>query len=125
MGCGVYWQQIKEIDRALSTLRKYKIPELSDAYQILSNNRQYLLGQMGIKLPRTITQLIRLVGFSPGTITLWHDVEQGFMTEARARPSALPVYKKASDEVAMAILQRNITDELEKDLLTPDPYLGE
>ena len=125
MGCGVYWKQIKELDRALGTMRKFGIPELSDAYQILAKNRQSLLGQMGIKIPRTLTQIVRLVGFSPGIIALWHDVEQGWMTEARARPGALPVYKKASDEVAIAIIQRKVSAELEAELMTPDPYLGE
>ena len=124
MGCGVYWQQIKELDRALSTLRKYKIPELSDAYQILSNVRIDLLGKMGIKIPRTITQVIRLFGFSPGSIALWHDVEEGWLTEARREPTSLPVYKIVSDDIAMAVLQRQITDELEEYLLTPDPHLG-
>ncbi len=125
MGCGVYWTQIKELDRALSTMRKFGIPELSDAYQQLGSIRHDLLGKMGVKIPRTVTQLIRLAGFSPGIIALWHDVESGWMSEARARPGAPPVYKKASDEVAMAILQRNITDELEEELMTPDPYIGE
>ena len=106
-------------------MRKFGIPELSDAYQILAGARIDLLGKMGIKIPRTILQIVRLVGFSPGIIALWHDVEAGWMTETRARPGALPVYKKASDEVAMAILKHDISDELKKDLFTPDPYIGE
>lgn len=125
MGCGVYWQQVKELDRALGTMRKYGIPELSDAFQQLSSVRHRLLGQMGIKFPRTITQVIRLAGFSPGVIALWHDVESGWMSEARERPKAPPVYRAVSDDIAMAILKREITPELEKYLLTPVDYYGE
>ena len=67
-----------------------------------------------------LTQLIKLIGFSPGTITLWHDNESGWMSEARTRPGAAPVYKSVSDEVAMAILKKEVTPELEVTLLTPD-----
>jgi len=125
MGCGVYWQQIKELNRALGTMRKYGIPETADAYRQLAGTRYDLLGKMGVKLPRSIIQISKLVGFSPGSITLWFDVECGWMTEGRIRPGAPPVYKSASDEIAMAILKREITDELEEIIMTPDPYLGE
>lgn len=125
MGCGVYWSQIKELDRALGTMRRFGIPEVSEAYQGLYSIRGKLMAQVGIKFPRVVTQIMRLVGLSPGVITLWHDVESGWMSEARARPGALPVYKAVSDEVAMTILKHEVTPELEKELLTPDPYLGE
>lgn len=125
MGCGVYWQQIKEIERALHVLDKYGITEISEAYKTIYGIRAKLLAQVGIKFPRMVTQLLRLVGFSPGVFALWHDVESGWMSEARARPGAPPVYKSASDEVAMAILKQELTPELEAQLLTPDEYLGE
>jgi len=87
--------------------------------------RGKIYAKIGIKYPRTLSQLIRLFGFSPGTIALWHDVESGWMSEARERPGAPPIYKRVSDEVAIAILKREITPELEATLLTPDDYLGE
>ena len=83
------------------------------------------MGQVGFKLPRPVSLLLRLVGLSPGVLKVWHDAESGWMSEARARPGAPPVYKAVSDEVAMAILKHEITHELEEGLLTPDPYLGE
>ena len=125
MGCGVYWQQVHETDRALDALRLHGISELSDAYRAVSNVRGRLMAQVGIKFPRITTLLIKLFGLSPGTISLWHDVESGWMSEARARPGAPPVYKRVSDEVAAAILKREVTPELEAQLLTPDEYLGE
>jgi len=125
MGCGVYWNQIRELDRALGTMTKFGIPGMSDAYQSLYAMKGKLMAQVGFKYPRTITQLIKLIGFSPGEIRLWHDVESGWMSEARAKPGAPPVYKRVTDEIAMAILKREITPELEKDLLAPDDYLGE
>jgi len=125
MGCGVYWSQIRELDRALSTMRRFGIPEVSEAYRDLYGMRGKLMAQVGIKFPRTVIQLIKLVALSPGVITLWHDVESGWMSEARARLRAPPVYKSVSDDVAMAILKGEVTKELEKELLTLDPYLGE
>jgi len=125
MGCGVKWQQIHELDRAMRTMRAFGIPEVSEAYQQMFSMRGKLMGQVGVKFPRTIAQIAKLIGFSPGVITLWHDVESGFMSEARTRPGAPPVYHSVSDEVAMAILQHKVTPELEKTLMTPDPYLGE
>jgi len=126
MGCGVYWQQIKETDRAIGSLRLHlDIPGVSEATRELYSIRGQLLARVGIKYPRIITKILKLIGLSPGTVTLWHDVESGWMTEARARPGAPPVYKAASDEVALVILKREVTHELEAQLLTPDPYLGE
>lgn len=125
MGCGVYWQQIRELERAMGTMRTFGISEVAPSFQELYSIRGKLLKEVGFKFPRTITQLIKLAALSPGVISLWHDVESGFMTEARTRPGAPPVYKSASDEVAMAILKGELTPELEKELMTPDEYYGE
>ena len=120
MGCGVYWQQVHEIEKALGTMRLYGIPEISPAFRQLSAIRGKLMAQVGFKFPRSISLIAKLVGLSPGEFRLWHDSEQGWMSEARARPGAPPVYKAASNEVAMAILKEEITPELELQLLTPD-----
>jgi hypothetical protein len=126
MGCGVYWQQVHEVERALSALRPHlEIPGVSDAMRELYSIRGELLKRVGFKFPRTISLILKLAGLSPGTITLWHDIESGWMTEARARPGAPPVYKYVSDEVAITILKKEVTKELEAELLTPDEYLGE
>jgi hypothetical protein len=125
MGCGVYWSQINELERAMRSLRRLGIDELFPGYQQLNALRGQLLKQVGFKYPRTITQLIRLVGFSPGEFAVWHDVESGWMVEARARPGAPPVYHYVSDEVAVAVMKRELTHELEEELLTPDTYAGE
>lgn len=125
MGCGVYWQQVREVERAMSTMRRFGISEVSDAYLQLYGIRGKLMGQVGVKFPRTVSQLMKLVGLSPGIIAIWHDVESGWMSEARAKPGAPPVYKAVSDEVAMAILKGELTHELEDVLMTPDPYIGE
>ncbi|GAH49633.1 unnamed protein product, partial [marine sediment metagenome] len=36
MGCGVYWQQVNEIDKALSTLRRYGMEETPAYGQLFS-----------------------------------------------------------------------------------------
>ena len=125
MGCGVYWQQIREIERALGTMRKFGIDELSAPYQELFGIRGKLMAQVGVKFPRTVSLLVKLIGLSPGVISLWHDVESGWMSEGRTRPGAHPVYRAIPDELAMAILKRELSPEQEQFLMTPDPYIGE
>jgi len=83
------------------------------------------MAQVGFKAPRPLTLIAKLIGLSPGVIKVWHDAESGWMSEARARPGAPPVYRAVSDEVAMAILKGELTHELEEKLLTPDEYIGE
>ena len=119
------YDQLHEIDRALSTMRRFGIPEVSDAYQQLYSLRGKLMAQVGFKAPRPVSLLAKLIGMSPGVIKVWHDAESGWMSEAREKPGAPPIYKKVSDEVAMAILKGEVTPELEKELMTPDPYIGE
>jgi len=109
----------------MATMHRYGIPEVSEAYQKLYSLRGKLMAQIGFKTPRPLILLAKLVGLSPGIIKVWHDAESGFMSEARTRPGAPPIYKSVSDEVAMAILKREVTPELEKELLTPDPYIGD
>jgi len=125
MGCGVYWQQIHELDRTLGTMERYGITATDPAYQALWEKRGGLLAQVGTKVPRDTILLALSFGFSPGIIKLWEDVEAGWMSEARVKPGAPPVYHAVSDEVAMAILKKEITPELEAILMTPDEYLGE
>ena len=126
MGCGVYWQQVREVERALGALRPHiDIPGVSDAYNALYGIRGKLLAQVGFKFPRTLSQIAKLVGFSPGTISLWHDIESGWLVEARAKPGASPVYHYVKDEVAIKLLKGELTKELETTLMTPDDYIGE
>jgi len=125
MGCGVYYQQVREIERALGTMRKFGIDELSSPFQQLTSIRSKLLANVGVKFPRTISSLLKLFGLSPGSVTLFHDVESGWMSDSRERPGAPHVYKRIGDELAMAILQKKLSPEQKEFLHTPDPYLGE
>jgi len=123
MGCGAKWRQIDELDKALGALRGSGLGPGITPFDTLWELRGKIYGQIGLKFPRTLTQLVKILGLSPGTVTLWHDVEAGWMSEARVRPGAPPVYKKVSDEVAIAILKKEVTPELEAELLTPDEYV--
>lgn len=118
-------REVLEIDRALSTMRRFGIPEVSDAYQQLYSLRGKLIGQIGYKFPTPISLIAKLVGLSPGIIKVWHHAESGWMAEARVTPGAPPVYRAVTDEVAMMILKEELTPELHDYLLTPDPYIGE
>jgi hypothetical protein len=125
MGCGIYWHQIGEVERALDVMSRYGIPEESDAYQALYRQKGALLTEVGYKFPRSTLQMRLITALYSPVIRLWHDIECGWMVEAREKPGAPPVYKSVGDEVAMAILKGEVTHELEEELARPDEYLGE
>lgn len=125
MGCGIYWQQVRQVDSALETMRRYGIPETSEAYQTLWGQKGRLMAQVGQKFPRETLQMKLITALYSPLIRLWHDIEQGWMVEAREKPGAPPVYKSVNDELAMAILKGEVTHEVEEALVTPDDYLGE
>jgi len=118
-------QQLFRLDQVVYKMGKEGIPEISTPFQAVLQARGWLRLNLGYKIPKPVFAILKLYGLSPGSITLWLDAESGFMSEARARPGAPPVYKAVSDEVAMAILKHEVTPELEAQLLTPDEYLGE
>jgi len=125
MGCGVYWKQVREIERALGSLRRLGIGELTPAYMQLTGLRGQLLRRVGFKFPRTLSALMKVVGLSPGSVTLFHDVEGGFLVEVRDKPGARPYLHYISDEQAVAILNNDISPEFHDYLFAPDTYIGE
>jgi len=114
---------IDNIERAKTTLLKAGYGIIDPSYMSLLRQGNIATLNFGFKIPRPMTLLIKLVGLSPGEIKLWHDADSGWFTEARAKPGATPVYKHVSDEVAVAILKKEVTHELEAELLTPDKYI--
>jgi len=125
MGCGVWWQQVHEVEKALATMARYGIDPGSEAVVALQGTKAKLMTQIGYKFPRSYNWLTFLIGESPGTIRLGHDAETGWFAEARVRPGAPPIYHRLVDEEAMAVLQHEIPPELHDRLFTPDPYIGE
>lgn len=125
MGCGVKWQQIGELDRALRSLQRAGLGPGSDVYNYLYKVRGRVFGQIGYKYPREVSLILKLIGLSPGEIRLFHDIESGWLVEARAEPGAAPVRKYVSDDIATTLLKGGLTHELEDYLLTPDNYIGE
>ena len=125
MGCGVYWQQVHEVEHALTVMERFGIDPGSEAVVTLQGTRAKLMAEIGFKFPRTYDWLTFLAGESPGEIRLGHDAETGFFVEARVKPKAPPIYHRVTGEEAAAILKREISPELHDRLFTPDPYLGE
>jgi len=119
------WDEVHRAESDLATLDRLGVSSTDPAYTRLQGILEPTKAKVGRRLPRIITWLASMFGFSPGIIKLWHDGDFGFMSEARTRPGAPPVYKKVSDEVAVAIIKREVTPEMEKELMTPDPYIGE
>jgi len=125
MGCGVYWQQIHELEKAMTTMERFGISTTDPAYLSLQGRSGALLAQVGAKFPRSYDWLTFLVGESPGTIRLGHDVETGWFSEARVTPAAPPIYHRLSDQEAMAVLKKEMSPELHDKLFILDDYLGE
>ncbi len=119
------YDELHEIGRELAMMERWGVLETDPGFQRLFKARAEALGKLGFLIPRTTTLVSTLAGLSPGVINLWADAELGWMTEARTKPGAVPVYKYVSDEVAEKIVKRELTHELKEFLMTPDPYLGE
>jgi len=125
MGCGVYWQQVHTIETAMSELEKVGFGPGTPAYEALSGKRGGILKTIGTKFPRETYPVLSRLYLSPESVQLWFDAESGWFSEARAKPGAPPIYHHVSDEVAIALLKKEVTPELKKYLMTPDPYIGE
>lgn len=119
MGCGAYYQQLREIEKALGAIRRAGLPASSLPYRELYKIRGKLMGQISYKVPRSVTQLVRIAGLSPGELALWHDAESGFMVEARAYPGAPPVYHRVEESIAEDILAGRRLHEYEERFLQP------
>ena len=119
------WDSVRELERSLNILRRAGIGPGTQAFDVLNKARGQVLGVMGFKQPRLPGLLRVITGLSPGEVKLWHDGESGFMTEARMKPGAPPVYRHVSDDIAITLLKGKLTHELEEFLMTPDTYFGE
>lgn len=119
MGCGILYRQLNSIDNALMDLALRGILPSNPAYQAIYKLRGETLGRLGAKFPRTILQLVKIVGLSPGELRAWFDVEGGWMVEARARPGALPVYHYVDADTAARVIKGDIDHEVEERMLTP------
>jgi hypothetical protein len=119
------WKEINTIDKTLSVMRRSGLGPGNLGYNELWKLRGKLFGQMGFRKPTVPAVIKLLMGLSPGEIRVWNMGEKGFMTEAREKPGAPPVYHHVSDEMAIALLKGDLTHELETELMKPDEYLGE
>ena len=109
----------------MKALRLSGILPTNPAAQALSKLRGALMGKLGFRAPRTTSAILKLVGLSPGTITTWFDVEGGWLSEARVKEGAPPIYHWIDEQTAMTILKGELTHELEDRLMTPNVYVGE
>lgn len=119
------YYQISEVESKIGKMEEWGVSPTDPGYLRASRELEAIKARVGLKQPRTFFQIAKAFGMSPGVITLWEDVEAGWMSEARAKPGAPPVYHYVSDEVARAIIKKEVTPEMRKYLFTPDPYLGE
>lgn len=125
MGCGKYHSQLGELEKALNGLRISGLPGMEDSLRTIRRLQQQISIHPSTKFPRTILQLLKLVGLSPGSIGLFIDVEGGFMTAARTSDGARPVYRYVTPAIAATLISGGLDHELEYQLMAPDDYIGE
>lgn len=114
-----------KLDEQLGLMRGWGVSETDPGYLALMEARDLASWKVGLEQPMTVFQIARAFGMSPGVIALWSVGERGWMSEARERAGAPPVYKYVSDEVAEKIVKDELTHEEFEQLLAPDPYIGE
>lgn len=119
------WAEVNRLNKQLAQMRRWGVLETDPGFQRLWSARGAAMGKVGLRLPRSTTLIKVLLGLSPGEMKLWADAELGWMVEARVKAGALPVYKYVSDDVAEKLIKGELTKELELELMTPDPYIGE
>ena len=119
------WDEVHRAEDDLATLERLGVSTTDPAYVKLSKEVGAALAKVGTVVSRDTLLLAWSFGFSPGIIKIWHDGDAGFVSEARVKAGAPPVYKKVSAEVAAIIIKREVTPELEKELMTPVEYYGE
>ena len=117
--------ELSKLDEQLEMMRRWGVLESDPGFQALQAARGVATGKIGRMLPRLVTWVKSLFGFSPGEIKLWADAEIGWKIETRAKPGAPPIYKYVPDEVAEKIVKEELTHEEFQQLLMPDPYIGE
>ncbi|MBU2177755.1 MAG: hypothetical protein KJ556_21895 [Gammaproteobacteria bacterium] len=147
MGCGVYYQQLHNIEDDLDTLRRLGIDEEHDAYRALDTQRGELLTRIGQKFPRKVLSIthedvlsrLQALGLeyahgSPGftaeelknaKIRVWYDIEESWQAEARFKPDSKPIYRSISAEDAVALIKHEETPALIAHLFIEDEYIGE
>lgn len=114
------YEELNKFNDQLRMMTQWGVLPTDPGFQRLLSARGAALGKLGFKLPRITSLIAKLIGLSPGEISLWADAEIGWLTEARAGPGAPPVRKHISDELAKTILQGDLTHELFETLLVPD-----
>jgi len=117
--------QLNKIRGALNELAMSGLGPGSEIFDTLTSIRSQVLSGLGIKVPKPMMFILKLVGMSPGEVKLWHDSESGWLAEAREKPGAPPVYHYINSETAAKILTGKLTHEEFEVIMIPDPYLGE
>ena len=119
------FQALNEVNRTLRVLTKVGFGPMTEPFEAVNKLRSELLGSMGLLKPKPTSLIKLLAGLSPGSVKLFYDGDYGWVTDARTKPGAPPVYHHVSDDIAVALLKGELTKELEALLMKPDEYLGE
>lgn len=110
---------------SLNKLRNAGVSPGSDAFRRLQAGLNEYLPLVGTRVPRPTVFILRLLGLSPGSLSLFHGGDFGWTVALRELAGATPHYKTISDELAIHIVKDGLTHEEFMELSRPDDYLGE
>jgi len=125
MPCKYLWYQVKKVEDELNILKQAGITKDNPVYQQIYKLRGELFGKLGFRVPTSMVGVLKLLGLSPGEVTIWFNSETGWLAEARTEPGAPPIYHHLDDETAIKLIKGELTKELEERLMMPDDYIGE
>lgn len=119
------YQSLALIDKTLRTLRIAGVGPGNLVFDQLYRARGALMGNIGVKVPRSVTSLLRILGLSPGSVRLFFDGDFGWFTDTREAPGLQPVYRRVTDDIALKIIRGELTHQDFEVLKVPDAYVGE
>jgi len=114
-----YWTQLNELSKKVHSLKRAGFGPLDFPWEEVYRLRDEIIGKSIGPFPRSIVQVLRIAGLSPGILALWLDVEAGWMVEAREYEGAPPVYHLVDENTAVEILQGKNVHEYEAWFIVP------
>ena len=147
MGCAIYYRQLHNIENDLRLLDRAGVSEGNPVYDELYRQRGSLIARLGQKTPRVTIFItheevlgrlhalgLEYAGGSPGFtiqelenafVRIWYDIETGWSSEGRLKPSSPPVYRRIEFDEAVAFIKHEESPAMIAHALGEEEYFGE
>lgn len=116
-------QAASRMQDALNALTRHGVPSNVPSYIKMDRVLNEYRLKIGIRIPRPVTFLLKLIGLSRGVLRLFHDGDMGFLVELREFEGAIPHYRHISDDMGAKIVKEGLTHDEFEALMTPDSFV--